>query len=182
MLELASSRCRAAISEPGRTRPHHVRFECADQTIPTAYTVKPSHIASLTTKAFFRKCQMPFRGEQNRQRHALRSAAKLLTKDEARRITANIAKQSPRCFSAPRCINGPPPLSARTAPSAPSVGHAVSALHRPTRRAVIPSPSVTVAGVRWWGSKAVVRRPWVIILRLGRYECAKGDCANAASG
>src|SRR6516225_4776739 len=111
-----------------------------------------------------------------------RSAAKLLTKDEARRIAANIAKQSPRCFSAPRCINGPPPLSARTAPSAPSVGHAVSTLHRPTGRAVIPSPSVTVAGVGWWGTKGVVQRRAVRILTLGRYECAKGDCANAASG
>ena len=72
-------------------------------------------------------------------------------------------------------------------PGAPSstksfVGHAVSTLHRPTGRAVIPSPSVTVAGVRWWVIVAVVWRPRVIILRLGRHECAKGDCANAASG
>ena len=73
-------------------------------------------------------------------------------------------------------------------PSTPScanrafVGCAVSALHRPTGRAVIPSPSVTVAVVRWWVSIAVVRRPRVIILRLGRHECAKRDCANAASG
>lgn len=92
------------------------------------------------------------------------------------------AKPSPRCFSAPRCINGPPPLSTRTAPSVPSVGHAVSTPHRPTGRAIIPSPSVTVAVVRWWVSIAVVRRPRVIILRLGRHECAKRDCANAASG
>jgi hypothetical protein len=73
-------------------------------------------------------------------------------------------------------------------PSTPSsanrafVGCAVSALHRPTGRAVIPSPSVTVAVVRWWVSIAVVRRPRVIILRLGRHECAKRDCANAARG
>ena len=73
-------------------------------------------------------------------------------------------------------------------PSTPScasrtfVGCTVSTLHRPTGRAVIPSPSVTVAVVRWWVSIAVVRRPRVIILRLGRHECAKRDCANAASG
>src|SRR5262245_2834389 len=98
------------------------------------------------------------------------------------RIAANIAKLPDVGWSAPRCINGPPPLSARTAPSAPSVGHAVSALHCPTGRAVIPSPSVTVAVVGWWVIKAVVRWPRVIILRLGRHECAKGDCANAGSG
>ena len=72
-------------------------------------------------------------------------------------------------------------------PSTPSsanrtfVGCTVSALHRPTGRAVIPSPSVTVAVVRWWVIIAVVRRPRVIILRLGRHECAKRDCANAAN-
>ena len=73
-------------------------------------------------------------------------------------------------------------------PSTPSsadrtlVGCAVSTLHRPTGRAVIPSPSVTVAVVRWWVIIAIVWRPRVIILRLGRHECAKCDCANAASG
>jgi hypothetical protein len=73
-------------------------------------------------------------------------------------------------------------------PSTPSyadrtlVGYTVSTLHRPTGRAVIPRPSVTVAVVRWWVIIAVVWRPWVIILRLGRHECAKRDCANAASG
>jgi hypothetical protein len=73
-------------------------------------------------------------------------------------------------------------------PSTPSsanrtlVGYTVSTLHRPTGRAVIPSPSVTVAGVRWWVIVAVVWRPRVIILRLGRHGCAKGNCANAASG
>ena len=36
-------------------------LECADQASPRACTVKPSHIATLTTKAFFGKCQMSFR-------------------------------------------------------------------------------------------------------------------------
>jgi hypothetical protein len=35
-------------------------LECAEQTISTA-CVKAPHIASLTTKAFFGKCQMSFR-------------------------------------------------------------------------------------------------------------------------
>jgi hypothetical protein len=61
------------------------------------------------------------------------------------------------------------------------VGRAVSALHHPTGRAVIPSPSVTVAVVLWWVSIPVVRRPRVIILRLGGHECAKRDCAAANS-
>jgi hypothetical protein len=39
-------------------------LECADQAIPRACTVKAPHIASLTTKAFFGKCQMSFRAEQ----------------------------------------------------------------------------------------------------------------------
>src|SRR6516225_12275041 len=34
---------------------------CTEQTSPRAYTVKAPHIASLTTKAFFRKCQIRFR-------------------------------------------------------------------------------------------------------------------------
>src|SRR6516164_11331130 len=33
-------------------------LECADQASPRACTVKAPHIAALTTKAFFRKCQM----------------------------------------------------------------------------------------------------------------------------
>ena len=44
-------------------------------------------------KAFFRKCQMSFRSEQSRQCPALRPSAKLLTKDEARRIAMNFAKK-----------------------------------------------------------------------------------------
>src|SRR6516165_8994402 len=32
-------------------------LECADQASPRTCTVKPPHIAALTTKAFFRKCQ-----------------------------------------------------------------------------------------------------------------------------
>src|SRR5262249_54300386 len=61
------------------------------------------------------------------------------------------------------------------------VGCTVSTLHRPTGRAVIPSPSVTVAVVRWWVIKAIVRWPRVIILRLGRQERAQRDSANAAN-
>jgi hypothetical protein len=37
-------------------------LECAEQASSRACTVKRPHIAALTTKAFFRKCQMPFRG------------------------------------------------------------------------------------------------------------------------
>src|SRR5215469_2952368 len=32
-------------------------LECADQASPRTCAVKPPHIAALTTKAFFRKCQ-----------------------------------------------------------------------------------------------------------------------------
>jgi hypothetical protein len=72
-------------------------------------------------------------------------------------------------------------------PSTPSsangafVGCTVSTLHRPTGRAVIPSPSVTVSVVRWWVIKAIVRWPRVIILRLGGQDCAQRDSANAAN-
>ena len=48
------------------------------------------------------------------------------------------------------------------------VGRAVSTLHRPTERTVVPSPSVTVAVVRWWVIIAVGRRPRQVILRRAR--------------
>jgi hypothetical protein len=63
-----------------------------------------------------------------------------------------------------------------------SIGCAVSTLHRPTTRAVIPSPSVTVAVVRWWGIVAVIRRSGQVILRLGGHECANRDRADKAAG
>jgi hypothetical protein len=87
-----------------------------------------------------------------------------------------------RTSAALNCVTGravvpcPPSSTNRT-----FVGRAVSSLHRPAVRAVIPSPSVTVAVVRWWVSIAVVRRPRVIILRLGRHECARRDRANEAN-
>src|SRR5262249_23001312 len=37
-------------------------LECAEQASSRAWTVKAPHIASLTTKAFFGKCQTSFRG------------------------------------------------------------------------------------------------------------------------
>src|SRR5262249_12468900 len=80
-----------------------------------------------------------------------------------------------------RPMTNGPPVGAPSSTNRTFVGRAVSALHRPTGRAVIPSPSVTVAVVRWWVSIPVVRRPRVIILRLGGHECAKRDCADAAN-
>ena len=41
-------------------------LQCAEEVSSRACTVKAVHLASLTTKAFFGKCQMSFRGEQQR--------------------------------------------------------------------------------------------------------------------
>src|SRR5262249_13551848 len=71
------------------------------------------------------------------------------------------------------------PVVAPSSTNRTFVGRALSALHRPTGRADMPIPSVTVAVVLQWVSIHIVRRRRATILRLCGHECATRDCAAA---
>jgi len=127
--------------------------------------------SSLHSGLFPEPKQVPCLPQRPRLRPRVRTAPDYSAGTSVWRTSAAL-----NCVTGPAAVPGAPPSTNRT-----FVGRAVSTLHRPTRRAVIPSPSVTVTIVRWWVMIAVVRRPRRVILRLGGHECAKRDCANAAN-